>query len=137
MLRKHLIKAFALFTVTFALAGAIFAQGTTSRVTGTVTDSSGAVVAGAAVSLKRDGTGTAITTQTNDNGNYTFDLIQAGNYEVKVEKQGFKTSISRGNAAYVNLPSTVNFVLEVWDVSATVSVEGSAEVDVSQAIGRD
>lgn len=128
MLRKHFFKAFTLLAVTFALASAIFAQGTTSRITGTVTDSSGAVVSGATVSLKREGTGTAITTQTNDNGNFTFDLIQAGNYEVKVEKPGFKTSISRNNAAYVNLPSTVNFALEVGDVSATVSVEGSAEV---------
>ncbi len=127
MLRKHFFKAFALFTVTFALAGAIFAQGTTSRITGTVTDSSGAVVAGATVSLKRVGTTVPLTTQTSDNGVYTFDLIQAGVYDITVEKTGFKKAVSMGNTAFINQPASVNVVLQAGDVSATVTVSGTAE----------
>lgn len=128
MLKKHFLKAFTLLAVTFALASVNFAQGTTSRITGTVTDSSGAVVAGATVSLRRDGVGAVIaTSQTNENGSYTFDLIQAGTYDVSVEKSGFKKTISTGNAAYVNQPSTINIVLQPGDVSASVTVTGGAE----------
>lgn len=105
----------------------MYAQGTTSRVTGTVSDNSGAAVAGATVTLTNEGTGVSITTETSESGTYAFDLIQVGNYEVSVEKQGFKKLVSKGNLVSVNQPATVNAVLEVGDVSATVTVENSAE----------
>src|SRR5262249_44907917 len=104
-----------------------FAQGTTSRVTGVVTDNTGAAVAGATVTLTNEGTSAILTTQTGDSGVYVFDLIQPGKYTILVEKQGFKKFISTGNTALINQPTTVNAALEVGDVSAVVSVEASAE----------
>lgn len=127
MLKKRVFQTFVVFALMAMFSLAAFAQGTTSRITGIVTDSSGAVVSGATVSLKREGVGTVLTTQTSDSGTYTFDLIQAGTYEVSVEKAGFKKTISTGNAAFVNQPSTVNIVLQAGDVSASVSVVGGAE----------
>lgn len=125
------IKPFAVALVLLALllsfSSSVSAQGTTSRVTGTVTDSSGAAVTGAAVTLTNEGTGTSLTTQSGDGGGYVFDLIQPGNYTVMVEKAGFKKFLSTTNAVLVNQPSTVNVPLEVGDVSATVSVQGAAE----------
>ena len=124
-------KPFAIALVLLALLLSfdrqVSAQGTTSRVTGTVTDTAGAAVSGATVTLTSGGTNTSITTQTSDGGSYVFDLIQAGNYTVTVEKQGFKKFISTNNDVLINQPSTVNAVMEIGDVSATVSVEGSAE----------
>ncbi|MEO7672988.1 MAG: carboxypeptidase-like regulatory domain-containing protein, partial [Pyrinomonadaceae bacterium] len=124
-------KPFAIALVLLALLlsfdRSVSAQGTTSRVTGSVTDSSGAAVSGATVTLTSGGTNASITTQTSDGGSYVFDLIQAGNYTVTVEKQGFKKFISTNNGVLINQPSTVNALLEIGDVSATVSVEGSAE----------
>ncbi len=117
-----IIASFALFSLT------AFAQGTTSRITGVVADTSGAAVAGATVTIKRQGTGTSFTTQTNDNGAYVFDLIQPGTYDVTIEKSGFKKFVSTGNIALINQPSTINVALEVGDVSATVTVTGTAEV---------
>ncbi len=128
MTRERFFVSFALFALLLTLSMSAFAQGTTSRITGTVTDAAGAVVSGATVSITREGTGIVLTTETNDSGVYTFDLIQAGTYEVSVEKSGFKKTISSGNAAYVNQPSTVNIVLQTGDVSGTVTVTGSAEV---------
>lgn len=119
--------AFTLFIFLFALSSSVFAQGTTSRVTGTVTDSSGAAVSGAMVTLTNEGTNTSLTTQTSDNGTYNFDLIQPGNYSVTVEKQGFKKFISTNNKALINQPATVNIALEIGDVSATITVESTAE----------
>ena len=127
MIKERFFKAFALFTFLFVLTGIIFAQGTTSRFTGIVTDSSGAAVSGATVKLSNPGTNTSLTTQTTDGGAYVFDLVQPGNYTVTVEKQGFKKFISTGNAAYINQPSTVNVALEIGDVSAAVTVVGAVD----------
>ncbi|HLM01233.1 MAG TPA: TonB-dependent receptor, partial [Pyrinomonadaceae bacterium] len=111
----------------FVLTGATFAQGTTSRLTGTVTDASGAAISGANVTITNEATGVSLTTETGESGTYTFDLIQVGSYTVTVEKGGFKKLVSTKNAVNVNQPATVNAALEVGDVSATVQVESTAE----------
>ncbi|CAN5577168.1 hypothetical protein BH20ACI4_BH20ACI4_08620 [soil metagenome] len=118
----------AIFVVTIFAANGILAQGTTSRVTGTMTDSSGAAVSGATVTLTNEATGQVLTTQSGENGNYVFDLIQIGTYTVSVEKEGFKKFVSTKNNVNVNLPATINVALEIGDVSAVVTVENSAEV---------
>jgi hypothetical protein len=119
--------AFSLLIFLFALSGFVFAQGTTSRVTGTITDNTGAAVSGATVTLTNEGTNTSLTTQSSDSGAYTFDLIQPGKYLISVEKQGFKKFVSTGNTALVNQPATVNVALEIGDISATITVESTAE----------
>jgi hypothetical protein len=110
-----------------ALPVSLYAQGTTSRVTGTVEDNSGGLVAGATVTLTNEATGISLTTETSETGTYTFDLIQVGNYTVTVEKSGFKKAVSTKNAVNVNQPTTVRVVLEPGEVSAVVTVESSAE----------
>ena len=62
----------------FVFAAMSLAQGTTSRVTGVVADTSGAPIPGASVTLKQEGTGSILKAQTSDSGSYVFDLIQAG-----------------------------------------------------------
>jgi hypothetical protein len=112
----------------FALTDAALGQGTTSRVTGTVTDVSGAAVAGATVTLTNEGTNVSFTTQTSDDGNYTFDLVQPGNYTIAVERQGFKRFVSTKNVVLINQPATVNVTLEVGGISETITVESTAEL---------
>ena len=124
---KRLFSAFSAFSFVCLLAVSATAQGTTSRVTGTVTDNAGAAVPGALVTLANPATNSTLTTTTSDSGQYTFDLIQPGTYTVTIEKQGFKKVISANNAALINQPLTVNATLEVGDVSAVVNVESSAE----------
>ena len=128
MIRRSTLFAFAVYIFLFGLVSQSFAQGTTTRFTGTVTDSSGAAVPGAAVTLTNEGTLVSLTTVTSDSGLYNFDLIPAGTYTVTVEKAGFKKYVSTKNMANVNLPATVNVPLEVGDVTAVVTVENSAEV---------
>lgn len=120
-------KAFTICALSLTFCIAAFAQGTTSRITGTVTDPQGSPVSGATVTIVREGTGAPLTTQTSDNGQYTFDLIQAGSYQVTVEKAGFNKFVSPGNVAQINVPSTVNITMTVGDVNATVTVVGAAE----------
>ena len=127
MVKRPFAIALVLFAVLLSFDPPVFAQGTTSRVTGTVTDGSGAAVTGATVTLKNDGTGVSLTAETSTSGVYIFDLIQAGSYTVSVEKQGFKKFVSSKNTVLINQPATVNVSLEVGDVSAVVSVEATAE----------
>jgi hypothetical protein len=118
---------FAMVVFLLALTFNISAQGTTSRITGTIQDNSGAAVAGATVTLTNEGTGTSLTTETGDSGSYTFDLIPAGTYSVTAERQGFKKFVSKENAVNVNQPATVNITMEVGGIAETVTVQGTVE----------
>ncbi|HWT01094.1 MAG TPA: carboxypeptidase regulatory-like domain-containing protein [Pyrinomonadaceae bacterium] len=120
----HLIYA---FIVLLAAAAAAFAQGTASRVTGTVTDQTGALVTGAAVTLTNEGTNVTFTTTTTDSGTYVFDSVQVGVYTVAVEMQGFKKFVSTGNQVNVNQPATLDVALEVGALADVVTVESTAE----------
>jgi hypothetical protein len=106
----------------------LFGQGTTSRVVGTVTDSTGGVVPGAQVTLTNEATGVSFTSTTTQAGTYAFEAIQVGNYKVEVSAQGFRKFVSTGNRVIIAEPTTVNAKLEVGAVAESVDVAGSAEV---------
>ena len=129
-MRRNSFLVRALFSVMLPilLATTILAQGTTSRVAGTVTDQNGGAVSGATVTLKNEATGIAFTTTSGSSGAYTFDLIPAGTYQVTVEKSGFKKFITTGNVVQINQPATINVAMQVGDVSASVTVEAAADV---------
>jgi hypothetical protein len=130
---KKPILAFLLLSVCcFAIANA---QGTASRVTGTVVDEKGSVVPGAVVTLTNEATQISLTTNTGSGGTYVFDSVQAGKYTVSVEKQGFKKSVSAGNTANINQPVTVDFTLEVGGLSETVQILSSAEAVQTSSSG--
>ncbi len=114
---------------------AALAQGTASRVTGVVQDTSGAVVEGATVTLTNEGTNVSLTTQTTSTGTYVFDSVQVGSYSVSVEKQGFKKFVSTGNPVNVNQPATVNAALEPGNIAESVTVQGSAELVQTSSSG--
>src|ERR1051326_3123295 len=110
---------FAFLFLALCLVAVANGQGTTSRVTGTVQDANGASVPGARVTLTNEATAVSFSTETSDSGAYAFDLVQAGNYSITVEKQGFKKFISKANPVNVNQPATVNAVLETGDRKST------------------
>jgi hypothetical protein len=114
---------------------AALAQGSASRVTGIVQDTSGAVVEGATVTLTNEGTNVPLTTQTTSAGAYAFDSVQVGLYTVTVEKQGFKKFVSTGNPVNVNQPATVNAALEAGNIAESVTVQGSAELVQTSSSG--
>lgn len=105
----------------------VSAQGTTSRLTGTVRDPSGALVAGARVTLTNEGTNATFEAQTSDSGVYVFDSVQVGVYSVTVEASGFKRLVLKGNNVNVGQPTTVNATLEVGGTEEVVEVTDAAE----------
>lgn len=126
--------AFALFILLISSAIA-FGQGTTSRVTGVVTDAQGSVVAGATVTLTNEGTNSTLTMPTTSSGTYVFDSVQPGIYTVSVEMQGFKKFVSTNNQVTVNQPATIDVALEVGDISNVVTVQASAELVQTSSSG--
>ena len=126
-MKKIILSSYLVIVLLLAATVTAFGQGTTSRVTGIISDSSGAAIAGASVTLTNESTGVSLTATTNDGGAYTFDLIQAGTYRISVEKQGFKKFVSSGNTVNVNVPATINLKLEVGDLTAVMNVESLVE----------
>ncbi len=126
MLRRFIFLSFVCSLLLFS--GSAFSQGTTSRISGVVTDSTGAAIPGVSITLTDETRGTTLSTVTNDTGNFAFDLIQAGTYTVAAEKGGFNKIVSAGNTVYVNQPTSVNFMLSPGDISEVVNVENTAEI---------
>ena len=105
----------------------IFAQGSTSRVFGTVVDQTGAAVANAAIKLTNEGTRVSFTTTTTNTGAYVFDAVQSGQYEVVAEAAGFKKFIAKSNPVTIGQPTTLNVRLEIGGVTEQITVDGSYE----------
>ena len=104
------------------------AQGTTSRLVGTVRDTSGAIIPGATVTLTSERTGTSFFTVSTSAGTYVFEAVQVGMYTVSVELQGFKKFVQTGNRVIIGEPATVNATLEPGGVAETIEVKAQSEV---------
>jgi hypothetical protein len=109
----------------FAFAVA-FAQMSTSEITGTIRDSSGAVVPGAVVTATNEATGVSYRQNTTPAGLYAFPALPPGSYTVQAEMQGFRTSKKSGNLLVVGTPLVVDLGLEVGQATDTVTVEATA-----------
>lgn len=108
----------------FVLFGSLVAFAQTGTIRGTVTDQSGAVVTGADVSARNIGTGVVRSTTSNDAGVYSLTDLQAGNYEVVVKKQNFKTFRVPSVELTVAQALAVNANLEAGGEEQTVEVRG-------------
>ncbi len=106
----------------------LFGQGTTSRVVGTVSDPTGAIIPGAKVTLTNEATGVSFLTTTTQTGTYIFEAVQVGQYRVEIDAQGFKKFISAGNRVIIGEPATINATLTLGASTETVEVSGSAEL---------
>ncbi len=109
--------------LTIGLVG--WSQDLRGKLQGIVTDSSGAVVAGANVSLTNQDTGVGATQQTNQIGQYLFDFVAAGKYTVSIELQGFRRFQNKNVLVQSRGDVTVNAVLELGATSETINVEAS------------
>src|SRR5215813_8382789 len=110
----------------FVLAVLAAAQTTSTEILGLVTDTSGAAVLGATVTITRVATGQVLRHETNSAGEFSFPLVEIGEYTVRVEKQGFRVRSVSGLKIETQQKARVDFVLEVGSVSETVDVVASA-----------
>ena len=93
-----------------------------SGMTGTVTDSSGAVVPDAKVTVTNDATNVVHTAVTTSQGTYFITDLVPGAYTVKIEKDGFKTEVLRAVNVFVSQTATADATLSTGTASTTVEV---------------
>ncbi len=123
MIKERLLRTFVLFSIVFVFANLAFAQGGTSRLSGAVTDSNGAVIEGAKVTLTNEATGISLTQMTTSGGVYSFPSLIPGKYAITVEHSGFKKSLRSNNVLQIDSPLDVDVVMEAGNVAETVTVQ--------------
>jgi len=101
------------------------AQATTATILGAVTDSSGAIIAGATLQVRNVETGRAQSTQSDAQGRFNVPDLAVGNYEVQASRDGFSTVVHKGIALTVGSQNVVDFSLPVGQTQQTVTVEGA------------
>ncbi|MEK7406243.1 MAG: TonB-dependent receptor [Acidobacteriota bacterium] len=114
-----------LFCLTAVLVGNAAAQELRGTIRGVITDPTGAVVVGAAVTLSNDNTGVEVNRKTNEAGQYIFDFVSAGTYTLRVESAGFRTFVQRNILVQTRGDVTVNAALVLGTVADQVTVEAS------------
>jgi hypothetical protein len=120
--------AVLLATLLLGFSAPLMGQAVNATLLGAVTDSSGAAVANAKVTITETNTGISHASQTNDSGNYVFPDLPPGTYRVVVEQTGFKRESRAGIELIVNSTERVDLVLQPGDVSETVTVEAETPI---------
>jgi len=105
-----------------------YAQVDTGSITGTVKDTSGAVINGARISLVNSDTGFTLTTTTGSDGTYTFSPVRIGNYKLDAEAQGFQKVTQTNAVVNLNANVRVDFTLKPGSTETTVEVTAAAPV---------
>ena len=103
--------------------GLLFAQGVT-RLSGTVVDTSGAVIAGAAVQVRSAKGAAKITTQSDSNGSFIISGLPAGNYRLVISSPGFESKEIPVTIGPSEAPAPLRISLAVGAVSTTINVQG-------------
>ena len=118
----------------FGLTTLGFSQAIDANLVGTVADASGAAVPNANIEITHVATGTKTTTKTNADGQYRFNNIPIGLYNLTASSAGFATSNLKNIDIQLSKTSTANVTLQVGSVSTTVDVsEVGVVIDTTTA----
>jgi len=110
----------------FSFSAALFAQGTQGRIAGTIADQSGAVIAGATVTVMDVQRGIPRSLTTDRTGEYVAPSLLPGTYTVRAEAKGFKTVEDSNLLLEVGKDLRVDLTLQPGDQTQTVNVTGEA-----------
>src|SRR6266852_3925089 len=111
-----------------AVAQLVHPQTTSTEILGLVTDTSGAVAPGARVIITRLATGETRAALTDPSGEFSFPLIEIGEYTVRCEMRGFKTRTITGLRLEIQQKARVNFTMAVGELAEAVEVKASAVI---------
>jgi len=125
--RNLFFRMFLLFFFLTGLGSATMAQ-VTASIKGTVTDASGASVAGAKVVVKSAARGLERNAESNTAGEYEVPALPPGSYDVEVQKAGFETQIAKGVVLQVSQNTLQSFSLKVAQTNTVVTVESTQPV---------
>jgi outer membrane receptor protein involved in Fe transport len=114
----------SLAAIVLFFASAANAQTFRGTILGTVTDSTGAAIPGAAVAVKNVNTGLSRTVSTSEDGIYSVPELPIGTYTVTVEKAGFKQGVVTGLKVEVSSEVRADVALQTGEVSQRIEVTG-------------
>lgn len=118
MFLRKTLSAFALLL----FSSSLFGQATSGGIFGTVTDPTGAAVAGAKITITDISKGVTVATTSNESGNYAQTHLTVGTYKISVEAAGFKTSVQEKVPVSVDTNTRVDLTLQVGEVTQEVTV---------------
>jgi hypothetical protein len=122
---KSLLLVFALVLL---CGGPAYGQKVTGDLQGVVTDEQKAVIAGAEVTAKNVGTGSEVTTTTNENGIYRLPALQPGAYTVSITAPGFKRADVSSLTIKLGVESSLDISLQVGGATEIIEVTGAEVV---------
>src|SRR2546427_306284 len=120
--------ALAVSIVLFLLTAGLEAQVDTGAILGTVKDSTGGTIAGAAVSITHEGTGLKLSSETRVDGTYVFTPVRIGSYTVEVSFTGFQKARRAGVQVNIQQQAIVDFSLLPGELTQTVEVTAALPV---------
>src|SRR6266567_6914641 len=110
------------------------AQVTGATLSGTITDATGGVIAGADISVRNTATGIVKNTTADSAGFYTVPNLVPGPYEVKVTAKGFTTALQSNLTLAVGAQQQLNIPMKVGETSQTVQVtEAAPQVELTSS----
>lgn len=132
-MKRRVLTAIASVAMLFYSSAAQYAQQATTSLRGTITDTSGALVPGAAIIITRSATGQSQKTETDAHGQYQFQQLEPGTWTVAVAATGFGSQ-SKVGELLVSKPATIDFTIGVVAVAQTVNVSAeTATLNTSDA----
>src|ERR1043165_7881038 len=129
-MESYMRKNFLVAIFVFICATMAAAQGSTGRLSGTISGPDG-VLPGATVVAVDKNTGKETTTTANDSGAFTFPQLEFGTYTVRFSAAGFKTFVASDVKIDVGREYTLDPVLQIGDVQESVTVTAGADVVTS------
>jgi Carboxypeptidase regulatory-like domain/TonB dependent receptor len=137
MRRRSLSLSLSLFSMmifSVAINPLAFGQGgSTSSLSGSVADPTGAVIPGAQITIKNKATSAEFRAVTAGNGTFSIPALDAGTYTVTVSATGFKQAVINNVKLDAGVPGTVRVSLDVGSTSESVVVQGGGEVVQTQS----
>ena len=127
-MKCHLLVMILLLTAVGA-----FAQTEGARISGRVTDQTGAVIAGAECKITDIDTNVSTATNTNEDGIYVFPDLHPATYRLTIQKEGFRTVVLPSLQLYVQDAVNQNFTLALGSVSETSTVVGTPLLQTDSA----
>jgi hypothetical protein len=118
---------FSILAISLSLTSTLWAQSDRGTITGTVTDETGAVVAGAKITATNAQTGESRTAESTGEGGFTIPELKAGRYSVRTEMQGFQAHVTDAVDVAVQTTRRVNIALKPGGVQETVSVTAEGQ----------
>src|SRR6185503_6336390 len=130
----RILRVFAIGAFGLCLTASAFAQISTAQLAGIVSDTSGAALPGATVTVTQADTGATRSVVTDGEGAYLVSNLSPGPYRLEVSLQGFRTYVQTGIVLQVAATPTINVELAIGSLEETVTVEAAAPlVDVRSA----